>query len=138
MVGKVGNFEIRSRDVYLSSPAGMSLLQGFIEQLGVADVLDSELKGKRRERGYRESESVLGLVHNLILGGECLSVLEGLRGDPGTQQLLEAERIIAPTTAGEFLRKFDIRDIRNEIHWVVRWLRMLEKRINYRIRLIIP
>lgn len=126
IVGKVGKFNICFRDVNLSSHAGMSLLQGFIEQLGVADVLDSELKVKQRERGYRESESVLGLVHNLILGGECLSDLEVLRGDPGTQQLLGAERIIAPTTAGEFLRKFDIGDIHDT--------RRVNKRLQERVR----
>ena len=36
-----------------------------------------------------------------------------LRGDPGTQELLDAERILAPTTAGEFLRKFDIGDVQD-------------------------
>lgn len=126
IVGKVGQFNICFRDVNLSSYAGMSLLQGFIEQLGVADVLDSELKVKQRERGYRESESVLGLVHNLVLGGACLSDLEVLRGDPGTQQLLSAEHILAPTTAGEFLWKFDIGDIHDT--------RRVNKRLQERVR----
>ena len=112
IVGKVGKFNICFRDVNLSSHAGMAVLQGFIEQLGVAEVLDTELKVKRRERGYAESESVLGLAHNLILGGECLSDLNVVRGDPGTQQLLGAERFIAPTTASEFLQEVDIGDIR--------------------------
>ncbi|MCI0666150.1 MAG: hypothetical protein L0220_34285, partial [Acidobacteria bacterium] len=52
------------------------------------------------------SESVLALCWKLILGGEHLSDLEILRGDPGTQQMLGLESVIAPTTAGEFLRKF--------------------------------
>ena len=126
IVGKVGKFNICFREVNLSSQAGMALLQGFMEQLAVAEVLDSELKVKQRERGYRESESVLGLVDNLILGGECLSDLEVLRGDPGTQQLLGAESIIAPTTAGEFLRKFDIGDIHDT--------RRVNKRLQERVR----
>jgi len=53
------------------------------------------------------------LVYNLILGGEHLSDLEVLRGDPGTQELLEAETILAPTTAGEFLRKVAIGDVQD-------------------------
>ncbi len=126
IVGKVGKFNICFRDVNLSSHAGMALLQGLIEQLGVAEVLDTELKVKQRERGYSESESVLGLVHNLILGGECLSDLEVLRGDPGTQQLIGADRFIAPTTAGEFLRKFDIGDIHDT--------RRVNKRLQERVR----
>jgi hypothetical protein len=49
----------------------------------------------------------------MILDGEQLSDLEVLRGDPGTQELLDAKRRLAPTTAGEFLRKFDIGDVRD-------------------------
>jgi hypothetical protein len=40
-----------------------------------------------------------------------LSDLDVLRGEPGTQELLDVETILAPTTAGEFLRKFDIGDV---------------------------
>ncbi len=47
----------------------------------------------------------------MILGGEHWSDLEVLRGDPGTQELLNAEGMLAPTTAGEFLRKFAIGDV---------------------------
>jgi hypothetical protein len=47
------------------------------------------------------------------LGGEHLRDLEMLRGDSGTQELLGAETILAPTTAGEFLRKFDLGDVRD-------------------------
>ena len=59
----------------------------------------------------RRAQPLSGLVYNVILGGEHLSDLEVLRGDPGTQELLDAEGILAPTTAGEFLRKFDIGDV---------------------------
>lgn len=126
IVGKVGKFNICFREVNLSSHAGMVLLQGFIEQLGVAEVLDTELKVKRRERGYSESESVLSLTHNMILGGECLSDLNVVRGDPGTQQLIGTEGCIAPTTAGEFLRKFDLGDIHD--------MRRVNKRLQERVR----
>jgi hypothetical protein len=50
-------------------------------------------------------------VYNLVLGGEHLSDLAVLRGDAGTQELLGVESVLAPTTAGEFLRKFDIGDV---------------------------
>lgn len=47
----------------------------------------------------------------MILGGEHVSDLEVLRGDSGTQELLTVEGILAPTTAGEFLRTFDLGDV---------------------------
>jgi hypothetical protein len=111
VVGKVGKFNICFRQEHLTSHAGTVLLHDFAQRLGVAQVLDEELHVKVRERGYEEGQAISGLVYNLILGGEHLSDLEVLRGDPGTQELLEAETILAPTTAGEFLRKFDIGDV---------------------------
>src|SRR3990172_4395080 len=115
IVGKVGKFNLCFEEVRLSSHAGMVLLHEFAEKLGVTDILDEELKVKRRERGYRESEAVMGLVNNLIVGGECLLDLEVLRGDRGTQALLGITDVLAPTTAGEFLRKFDIGDIHDSL-----------------------
>jgi len=111
VVGKVGKFNICFRKEQLTSHAGTVLLHDFAQRLGVARLLDEELRVKVRERGYGEGQAIGGLVYNLILGGEHLSDLDVLRGDPGTQELLEAETILAPTTAGEFLRKFDIGDV---------------------------
>jgi len=107
----VGKFNICFRPEQLTSHAGTVLLHDFVQRLGMEKLLDEELPVKTRERGYGESEAIKGLVYNLILGGEHLSDLEVLRGDSGTQELLNAEGILAPTTAGEFLRKFDIGDV---------------------------
>jgi hypothetical protein len=111
VIGKAGKYNISFREDILSSHAGMVLIKEFVEQLKVGQIIDEELKVKSRERGYAESEGILGLVYNMIVGGENLSDLNVLRGDIGTEQLLGMESIIAPTTAGEFLRKFDIGDI---------------------------
>ena len=69
IVGKAGKFNICFRDVPLSSHAGLVLLDEFADALGVAQVLDAELRVKQRERGYPESQAVLSLVHNLLVGG---------------------------------------------------------------------
>jgi hypothetical protein len=113
VLGKVGKFNICFRPEQLTSHAGTVLLHDFAQRLGVGEVLEEELHIKTRERGYGESEAIKGLVYNMILGGEHLSDLEVLCGDPGTQELLAAEAILAPTTAGEFLRKFDIGDVQD-------------------------
>jgi hypothetical protein len=112
-VGKVGKFNIGFRKEQLTSHAGTVLLPDFAQRLGVEQVLDEELRVKVRERGYSEGQAIGGLVYTLILGGSHLSDLDVVRGDPGTQELLAAETILAPTTAGEFLRKFDIGDIQD-------------------------
>jgi hypothetical protein len=113
VIGRAGKFNVSFRDVTLSNHAGMVLVKEFADSLAIAPLINDELKVKRRARGYSEAEAVMGLVYNLVAGGESLSDLEVLRGDPGTKELLEVEEIIAPTTAGEHLRKFSIGDIRD-------------------------
>lgn len=51
------------------------------------------------------------MAFNLRLGGDCLDDLDVLRGDPGTIALFDVKNIIAPRTAGDFLRRFQIGDI---------------------------
>jgi len=111
VIGKAGKFNISFRKEQLGSHAGMVLIKEFTEELGLEEIIEEEMAVKSRERGYSEAESIMGLVYNMIIGGECLSDLNVLRGDKGTQELLGVESIIAPTTAGEFLYKFDIGDI---------------------------
>jgi hypothetical protein len=111
VVGKVGKFNICFRPERLTSHAGVVLLHDFAQRLGVAEVLEEELQVKTRERGYGEGEAIGSLVYNVVLGGEHLSDLEVLRGEAGTQELIEVESVLAPTTAGEFLRKFEIGDV---------------------------
>ena len=126
VIGKVGKFNISFRPEQLTSHAGTVLLHDFAQRLGVEGLLDAELRIKTRERGYSEGQAIGGLVYNLILGGEHLSDLDVLRGDPGTQELLDAETILAPTTAGEFLRKFDIGDVQD--------LQRVHLRLQHRVR----
>lgn len=106
VLGKAGKFNICTRDITLSSHAGVVLLQDFLVRLGLRELIEAELHVKQRERGYPESAAVLRLALNVVLGGSCLSDLNVLRGDPGTQALLEWTQVLAPTTAGEYLRKF--------------------------------
>ena len=113
VIGKMGKFKVCFRDEQLTSHAGVALVHELATRLGVEQIVDEELQVKQRERGYSEGQAIGALVHNLLLGGECLSDLEVLRGDPGTQELLAQEAILAPRTAREFLRKFDLGDIRD-------------------------
>jgi Transposase DDE domain group 1 len=113
VIGKAGKFNICFQDITLASHAGVVLLKEMVDQLGIPELIDQEIEVKQRQRGYPESESILALCWNLILGGEHLSDLDVLRGDPGTQQLLGLASVIAPTTAGEFLRRFEIGDIQD-------------------------
>lgn len=92
----------------MTAHAGIVLLRDFIERLGLPQLIDQQIQVKARERGYPESQNILALAWNLILGGDALRDLDVLRGDAGLPPLLGVEAIMAPTTAGEFLRQFDL------------------------------
>ena len=54
---------------------------------------------------------MLALVYNLLTGGRCLEDLEPRRSDEGFLNALGARRLPDPTTAGDFLRRFDSADV---------------------------
>ena len=60
---------------------------------------------------YHESDHVLNIAYNVLAGGTALEDIERLRNDETYTDGLGAERIPDPTTAGDFLRRFDARDI---------------------------
>jgi hypothetical protein len=126
VIGKVGKFKVCFREEQLTSYAGTVLVHELARQVGIEQIVDEELHVKQRERGYRESQAIGGLVYNLLLGGDCLSDLEVLRGDPGTQELLAQESILAPRTAREVLQKFELGDIRD--------LQRVNLRVQQRVR----
>ncbi len=108
VIGKAYKFNICFRDQTLTGKAGVVLLRDFIGRLELPELIDDELKVKARQRGYPESENVLSLCWNAILGGNCLLDLDVLRSDAGLPELLGVKSLMAPTTAGEFLRQFTI------------------------------
>jgi hypothetical protein len=56
---------------------------------------------------YWESDHVLNIAYNVLAGGTCLEDIERLRNDESYMNALGADRIPDPTTAGDFLRRFD-------------------------------
>lgn len=111
VLGKAYKFNICFRDVTLTAHAGIVLLRDFVAQLGVAELLDQNVQVKARERGYPESENILSLCWNAILGGRSLRDLNVLRGDSGLAEVLGVESLLSPTAAGEFLRDFSLGDL---------------------------
>jgi len=130
VAGKAYKFNIVFRDVTLTAHAGIVLMRDFIGKLGVSELIDTNVFVKARERGYPESENILSLCWNAILGGDCLLDLNVLRGDPGLTELLGVESVMAPTTAGEFLRKFTIgkiNDLQRALRQASQQVRPLQK-----------
>jgi hypothetical protein len=92
----------------LTVQTGLSLFYAMAESLGIPKILDQEVKVKKRERGYPESEHILALAANAFLGGDYLDDLEALREDVGIQKAIGRTDIPDPTTAGDFCRRFSL------------------------------
>jgi len=60
---------------------------------------------------YHESDHVLNIAYNVLSGGTALEDIERLRNDETYTDGLGAERIPDPTTAGDFLRRFERDDV---------------------------
>ena len=103
---------ILEQDETLVSHGGGLLIDEFIHRLGLAQTIDSTVKVKERDRGYRESEAVLGLAVSMITGGVCLDDLVVLREEETFKTIWRHGDIPHPTTMGDFLRRFDLGHIR--------------------------
>ena len=90
---------------------GLGMLQGVVEATGLREYLDGGVHVLRRHLPYSESDHVLSQVYMLLTGGTCLEDLELRRSDEGYLDALGARRLPDPTTAGDFLRRFDEQNI---------------------------
>ena len=88
---------------------------GNIHQLarhsGLIDAIDTRIKLLKRHLPYHESDHILNIAYNYLAGGSCLQDIELLRNDEAWLNALGAEIIPDPTTAGDFLRRFDEEEI---------------------------
>jgi hypothetical protein len=84
-----------------------------VQQLGLPKAIDAKLHLFKRHVPYFESDHVLNLTYNLLVGGKTIQDLEQLRNNETYLDILGAQRIPDPTTAGDFLRRFAAADIEN-------------------------
>jgi hypothetical protein len=87
--------------------AGLGVVQTLVAQVGLADAIDGGLHLFKRHLPYFVSDHVLNIAYNLLTGGTTLSDIEQRRNHETYLDALGAQRIPDPTTAGDFLRRFD-------------------------------
>ena len=78
---------------------------------GLRDLIDENLHLLKVHRPYHESDHVLNIAYNALTGGKCLDDIALRRNDETYLDALGAERIPAPTTAGDFTRRFTEADV---------------------------
>lgn len=90
---------------------GIGVVQQLARRVGIIDAIDAQLNLLKRQRPYSESDHVMNIVYNVISGGRTLEDIEVRRNDVAFLDALGARTIPDPTTAGDFLRRFDDVDV---------------------------
>lgn len=91
----------------VTSHGGLSLAAQLVHQLRMPKILDQRVKVLKRHLPYHESDHVLAQAFNLYCGGTCIEDLAELQQSEAVLRLVGACRLPDPTTAGDFLRRFD-------------------------------
>jgi Transposase DDE domain group 1 len=86
---------------------GLAAIHDLVRGVGLPESIDKELGILKRARPYRDSDHVLNIAYNVLCGGHVLDDIEIRRNDAAFLDMLGAEAIPDPTTAGDFCRRFD-------------------------------
>lgn len=86
---------------------GLPAMHDLVRSVGLPESIDEQLGLLKRQRPYRDSDHVLNIAYNVLCGGHVLDDIEVRRNDAAYLDMLGAEAIPDPTTAGDFCRRFD-------------------------------
>lgn len=86
---------------------GLALAVALGSRLQMARAIDERVSLLRARRPYHESDHVLTHVYNLFAGGTAIEDIADLQQSDPVRRMLGASRIPDPSTAGDFLRRFD-------------------------------
>ncbi len=98
-------FEVSDR-VRGTSAGGVRLAHELATAIDLPREIDSRLHLLKLHLPYHESDHILSMAFNLLAGGCCIEDLEHRRSDEAFLEMLGADRIPDPTTAGDFCRRF--------------------------------
>jgi hypothetical protein len=90
---------------------GIGLVHKTIQKTGLIKKLNETLKFFRIHKPYHESDHVLNIAYNILCGGKTLDDIEIRRNDTVFLDAIGAKSIPDPTTAGDFCRRFQAKDI---------------------------
>jgi len=86
---------------------GIGAIHQMVRKLGLIEEIDRRLELLKLYAPYHESDHVLNIAYNVLLGGVRLEDIDLRRNDEVYLNALGAQRIPDPTTAGDFTRRFD-------------------------------
>ncbi len=90
---------------------GIGAIHLMVQQTGLAKCIDERLQVLKAHLPYYESDHVLNIAYNALCGGQTLDDIELRRNSRAFLDALGAKSIPDPTTAGDFCRRFEPKDI---------------------------
>ena len=85
---------------------GIGAIHLMVKKLGLDQAINKGLPFLKFKRPYHNSDHVLNIAYNALAGGTCLEHLGLRRTDEAYLNLLDARRVPAPSTAGDYCRRF--------------------------------
>jgi hypothetical protein len=107
--GKI-NYEIGG-NVEATPFGGLFAMHRLLTRLGLVQAIDDDLELLAVHMPYSESDHVLNLAYNVLTGGTRLEDIDRHRNDVPLMDGLGTKLLPDPTTAGDFLRRFDADDV---------------------------
>jgi hypothetical protein len=103
------DYDVHAR-VAAVNAGGIGLIHEMVRALDLPRTIDQRVDALKRHAPYRESDHVLSMAYNLLAGGTCIEDLELRRNDAAFLDMLGAQRLPDPTTAGDFCRRFTTKE----------------------------
>ena len=104
------SYELADRTRVLSA-GGLGAIHTMVNKLGLPDLINQRVGVLKRHLPYWESDHILSQCYNILTGGKPLQDINRLRLDEGYLEALGVERLPAPSTAGDFLRRLKAADL---------------------------
>jgi hypothetical protein len=103
-------YELADRSRGLSC-GGIGAMHLLARRTGLVEAIDRHLHLLKVHLPYHESDHVLNIAYNILSGGTCLQDIAVQRKQESFLDALGAKVIPAPSTAGDFCRRFAAADI---------------------------
>ena len=103
-------YELADRSRGLSA-GGIGLIHSLVQRLNLPKKINHVLKLLKQHHPYWESDHVLNIAYNSIMGGTCLEDIGNRRSDEVFLDALGANTIPGQSTAGDFCRRFTESDV---------------------------
>ena len=107
-----GNYHYEMAERTRALPfGGLGAMHQLVRNLKLDREINRRVKLLKIHNPCHESDHVLNLADNVLCGGSCSEDLEPRRQNTEYMNALGARSIPDPTTAGDFLRRFDERNL---------------------------